>query len=93
MDRWIAQIVATHSGNHLTHRLFANSRAKINWVRLLYDDAEVAENQQNTRIDGVWLTAKRPGYQNIPGLSVHERPNELRGEGIRAENRFILQCP
>jgi hypothetical protein len=29
--------------------LFAN---EINWVWLLYDDAEVAENQQNTRIDG-----------------------------------------
>jgi hypothetical protein len=25
---------------------------KTKWVWLLYDDAEVAENQQNTRIDG-----------------------------------------
>jgi hypothetical protein len=40
--------------------------AKIIWVWLLYDDAEVAENQQNTGIDGVRLPVKRPRYQNIP---------------------------
>jgi hypothetical protein len=40
--------------------------SQMNRVWLLYDDAEVAENQQNTGIDGVRLTAKRPGYQNIP---------------------------
>ena len=27
------------------------------------------------------------------GLNFHERPNEVRDEGIRAENQFILQCP
>jgi hypothetical protein len=35
-------------------------------VWLLYDDAEVAENQQNTGIDGVRLAVKRSRYQNIP---------------------------
>jgi len=47
-------------------RLRSLTARQIIWVWLLYDDAEVAENQQNTGIDGVRLTGKRPGYQNIP---------------------------
>ncbi len=47
-------------------RIAADRSIQTIWVWLLYDDAEVAENQQNTGIDGVRLTAKRPGYQNIP---------------------------
>jgi hypothetical protein len=74
-------------------RIAADRSIQTIWVWLLYDDAEVAENQQNTGIDGVRLTAKRPDIKISQGLSFHEWPNELRDEGIRAENRFILQCP
>ena len=39
----------------------------INRVWLLYDDAEVAQNQQNAGIDGVRLTAKRPDIKISQG--------------------------
>jgi hypothetical protein len=40
--------------------------AKINRVWLLWNDAEVAANQQYRPIVVLELACKRPGYQNIP---------------------------